>query len=982
MSLCSVQYSDDGAFENYEYDALGRLRKQNKAGSAWKATPSMVSYVTNTVNDGIKRYTITSSAPMALSENAYYDIGALYGKRYTDEDGLIETTYTDVFGKKNLERRGLNNDTYYVYDDFDRLRFVLMPEYQHNKDLDKNAYQYSYDPAGNVIMKKLPGCNPVEYIYDCNDRCISIQDGELREKGLYRFKLYDCLGRLVIQGLSRKKPQYIDRSMVVYSCGSKGFEGSDYRTQDGSSLGLSIAEIELINYYDDYGFLSGTGKVVFPNISHSDLFRAKGLLTGSVVLASNGEKIARVNHYDNQGNLKKSQRKTLDGNIEQTDNTYTYTNKLAYTKVTIYDLDGDTIVCNTVKHYNPQNDYLTDVTYQARVGSLSTNECKISYTYDQLGRTKTVNRPLKNGTGGLLYEYDIHGWLTHITSNSFCEQLHYNDGIGTSLFNGNISSLTWKNNNSLNNKGYRFTYDHLKRLSSSEYGENDFTGSVGNYNERVGYDDNGNITTLLRGGVMQDGGYGVVDNLTMTYNGNQLFSVEERALPVFFANSLDVKRSSKDIHYNSNGSIIADGTRGITNIIYDNNNNPVRIQFENGNVTKYIYSAVGEKLRTIHYTATENIHIESGCDYEDIEKNYLSVDSMDYFMGGNVIFTNAKLSKILFDGGYIDASYVRGRHTERPRRPRGMSDADYQAKLEQWLKLQQTKKLVLSYRFYNKDHLGNIREVIDEDGKVCQTNDYYPFGTPFSELSSTINTAYQPFKYNGKEFDMMHGLNWYDYGARMYDPLLGRFTTMDPLAENYYHVSPYVYCLNSPIKNIDPDGRAVETIWDAANVVMDATSLVENAAGGNYLSAAVDAGALLIDAAATAVPFVPGGAGAAVKAYRAGKAAQATGIAYKATKNNYRKVLQKVTGKTGKGYEAHHTLPQKFRKQFEELGINIDDPGNVVWRETKEHRKNSYSLSKDWQNFMETKRTRKQVMKKRDELEKKYFGNKEYKPNK
>ena len=95
----------------------------------------------------------------------------------------------------------------------------------------------------------------------------------------------------------------------------------------------------------------------------------------------------------------------------------------------------------------------------------------------------------------------------------------------------------------------------------------------------------------------------------------------------------------------------------------------------------------------------------------------------------------------------------------------------------------------------------------------------------------------------------MHGLNTYDYGARQYDPILARWDRVDPLAEKYYSISPYAYCANSPVNRIDPDGRAVETLWDAANVALDATSLVANAASGNLLSAAVDAGALLVDVA-------------------------------------------------------------------------------------------------------------------------------------
>lgn len=210
-------------------------------------------------------------------------------------------------------------------------------------------------------------------------------------------------------------------------------------------------------------------------------------------------------------------------------------------------------------------------------------------------------------------------------------------------------------------------------------------------------------------------------------------------------------------------------------ITYDDFNNPVRIQFDNGNVTKYVYSATGQKLRTIHYTAVENTHISMGCDLEDIEDIYLAVDSTDYLLGGSVIYVNEQLSKILFDGGYVDASYAGGPH--------------------------------LSYKYYNRDHLGNNREVVDESGAVLQRTDYYPFGTPFSSPSSTINAGLQPFKYNNKELDMMHGLNTYDYGARQYYPLLPMWDRVDPLAEDNPGVSPYMYCAGDPVNKIDPDGR-------------------------------------------------------------------------------------------------------------------------------------------------------------------------------
>jgi RHS repeat-associated protein len=107
-----------------------------------------------------------------------------------------------------------------------------------------------------------------------------------------------------------------------------------------------------------------------------------------------------------------------------------------------------------------------------------------------------------------------------------------------------------------------------------------------------------------------------------------------------------------------------------------------------------------------------------------------------------------------------------------------------------------------------RDHLGNNRIVVAINGnshQAVQATDYDPFGMPFS---NGVNPERQPYKFGGKEYDEMHGLNWYDFGARAYDGILGRFpTTMDPLAEKYYSVSPYAYCLNNPVRFVDPTGE-------------------------------------------------------------------------------------------------------------------------------------------------------------------------------
>jgi len=110
--------------------------------------------------------------------------------------------------------------------------------------------------------------------------------------------------------------------------------------------------------------------------------------------------------------------------------------------------------------------------------------------------------------------------------------------------------------------------------------------------------------------------------------------------------------------------------------------------------------------------------------------------------------------------------------------------------------------------YYNKDHLGNNREVVAANGNVQQVTSYYPFGAPYADPNAVTGSTLQPFKYNGKELDTMHGLNSYDYGARQYYSIVGRWDRIDPLCEKYYSISPYVYCENDPVNTIDPDGRS------------------------------------------------------------------------------------------------------------------------------------------------------------------------------
>lgn len=125
-----------------------------------------------------------------------------------------------------------------------------------------------------------------------------------------------------------------------------------------------------------------------------------------------------------------------------------------------------------------------------------------------------------------------------------------------------------------------------------------------------------------------------------------------------------------------------------------------------------------------------------------------------------------------------------------------------------------------------KDHLGNICAVVHSTADtLIQGTIYYASGVP---MAYSFGRDTQPYMYNGKEFVEMHGLDEYDSQARWYYPAILRTTTMDPMAESYYHLSPYAWCGNNPINIVDPDGRKWKNKRDKAIAQRLSTRVSEN----------------------------------------------------------------------------------------------------------------------------------------------------------
>ncbi len=119
------------------------------------------------------------------------------------------------------------------------------------------------------------------------------------------------------------------------------------------------------------------------------------------------------------------------------------------------------------------------------------------------------------------------------------------------------------------------------------------------------------------------------------------------------------------------------------------------------------------------------------------------------------------------------------------------------------------------YQYFLKDHFGNTRVTFNENGGIIQEDTYYPFGMQMNGLCYETGEDYKnKYLYNGKELQDEFGLDWYDYGARMYDAQLGKWHVPDPMCEILRRWTTYQYAYNNPIRFIDPDGMIVDDYFN------------------------------------------------------------------------------------------------------------------------------------------------------------------------
>ena len=825
-------YNNDAkpyAQTNYEASPLNRVTSQFGAGELWHNNSKKVNTDdgTNTnTSETIYFYVNTNNQ---LIKQAYYAVNTLYKTTITDEDGKTSTEYKDKLGQVVLKRNAGNVDTYFVYNDLGQLSYVLPPNFvdgvgsittfdDSNTLLRQFGYQYKYDIRGNCIYKRLPGCGSMLMVYDKADRLVLSQDSVQRAKTTKEWTVtkYDVMGRVIFTGVTSQFSgsthsglisTYKD-DLVIESINNNG----DYTTNK-----FANATPLIVNYYDNYDFRNNLPeptktKLNFLSLSPYDgqYTSAKGLLTGTIIyyLDGSGNSVTAM-YYDYRGRVVQTRSSNHLGGFDITYNQYNFSGQVEKS-LKEHNIAGQATISELYT-----NDYDHAGRLETTYYKLNTKDpvLLVNNTYDEFGRLILKKR--HNDTDIEEFDYNIRNWSTRITSgtgsNKFEEKLYYNTKPNymteaTPCFNGNISASTWTYNNNI--KAYQYNYDNLNRYTGGYSYSNSQIQVDYQMSESFVYDKQGNIKNLNR-----FGNEDLIDQLTLTYNGNQLKNVYDE---YGSRNQYNVKEyqdkaqngyntSIVEMAYDANGNLIKDLDREIVTIRYNLLNLPEIIQFKNGNQIRNLYDASGQKLNSRNYTVINYIQpiiaIGEVYNFNDMVQNNeeVYIDGDDYL--GNIEYK-------YYDEYYYGEQNWNSIYLKQVNNPEGFFNNSLDFPI---------------YNYFRRDHLGNNRELWRSyNNQTTQRTQYYPSGLPWASNTGD-NPGAQNKKYNGKEFVEMHGLDEYDYGARGYYAAIGRWTSVDPLSEKNYSWSPYVYCDNNPIRYIDPDGRIKkdkngDVIYTAGNI--------------------------------------------------------------------------------------------------------------------------------------------------------------------
>lgn len=784
--------------------------------------------------------------------------------RYYNSHDLSMTITTNERGKKLTEYKDPQNrlirkdvevsadtilTTHYVYDIFERLAYVIPPEtyllFSNSKlslsesetAFTEGMYAYRYDERGRLIRKHIPGMGWTSIVYDKLDRPVMTQDPQeaAQSPKQWQFTKYDALGRTIMAGITTSYNSS-DRDVLQTAFNAittpyeeRGTAQLAYTKQSfPSSANPSDAEVMKVQYYDTYDWIpTGLGNQLStdddPAFSTTQM---DGQLTGGKERnLSTNDWYASTLYYDYRLRLVNQNSDNHLGGKEHLNMYYNFVGEVLRVRKSHDTGTSASLITETSEysydHVGRKKNYIHGIN--------GAKQQVATYQYDAIGRLiqkqlRPSNNLISQQSGNWT---DASTWLGNLPTLSDFVTINTGHHVA-------IPSNTIVNAGSLLNKGtldmattsqlnlgilvpngnatVLQSVDYTYHIRGGLKGINlDASGNVALSNGdlfamKLGYEEDGtyydgNIrkqewkTSLdnlsrsftyrydgasrIKAGVYQGGKTGEdysLKNVTYDNNGNiknlvrnglktnNNFGIIDNLAYTYLANSNKIQAvtdnsnetasftdaaGTTDYTYSSDGSLISDANKGISLIEYNYLKLPKRI-VKGSTTILYQYSASGKKL-----------------------KETIGTNVTDYV--GNLIYRNSVVYQLANDEGRV----VNG-----------------------------------TYEYDIKDHLGSLRVSFKDSvgiAKTTQESHTGVWGEELPSLSYKNTPNLDNFKFTGKE--NLPETDYTDFGARLYDNLVPRFISIDPLAEISRRWSPYAYTYDNPLRFIDPDGMGVRNVY-------------------------------------------------------------------------------------------------------------------------------------------------------------------------
>lgn len=740
-----------------------------------------------------------------------YDTNFLHRSKTISPTGLISTNTADVYGNTLINTGPGNLKTYYTYDDLFRPYKIKAPDgtVSVRKAIRGGRDKQGFYVANYVILngnteKSIIFNNAIHY--DCLGREIRKEkvllngthehiDIFYNEKGLSE-KLYSYRGKVLVNS---KEMYYDNKNRIIQE-----------KISSPVDVGKNGKTIDYV-YYDPNVRRGKKVKAVITNASTTDSIVTTMIYNRTalpVLKIENSDSI--VYQYDSADNLIKVRTVGYPTEDKYTDyglrvshfnnstgkSTYEYNNFNELVK----EVDGQG---NKIEYaYDKEGRIITKTTgkntvhyiYDALTGWLKGIESlshKLEYLYDNIGRVIEEKKTTLGIPMVKKYQYDNFGRLSVYTSPSgfkqknvyddrFCELVEIRD-----ITTGD-SKILWK----------RTKVDSLGYISQVINGDNrtvDYT-----YNNR------GEYTHIYSPGV--------IDFLYQYDHRDLMLSRKEK----FYTDDL-WKGFDEHFSYDTYERLIASERKGKTGqeVSYSSG---YRIASKS-DIGSYLYTSDKSRIHSIS-TVSERDYYPSQILTFSTNNRIATIQEKDKIWTYDYDVNEMRAKAVLEENGIVRLTKYYFSNYEKECTDNQSTDIDYIYAGENLVALRKTTENQVAIYFVYSDNLGSIRCLTDFQGNVVQQLGYDAWGQRRNPLTGEKLTSIElidSYRITRRGFtthEHIDEMNLINMNARIYDPLIGCFISVDPHAAMNYIINPYTYCNGNPLKWIDLTG---EDMWSTSD---------------------------------------------------------------------------------------------------------------------------------------------------------------------